>query len=93
MFLQRSIIVQPSNSSYIDFAELARQCASFASRASLRRWIGQGTIEKVQPGGPGGKLLFPADTVARLKSAEPSSATKAKKQKRGVRAPAWQTRR
>ena len=54
---------------YLTIKELSEQ--SGFSVTQIRRWVAAGKIAYFQPGGKGGKLRFPPDTLERRSAEEP----------------------
>lgn len=57
------------------------------SRATLHRWRQAKRISFIQPGGKGGKLLYPADALEQLATARDLSATKATSAPKSISGP------
>jgi excisionase family DNA binding protein len=57
----------PTKRQWITVTELSTRVG--VSVSTLRRWVRGGRLPAIQPGGPRGKLLFPADVVERIAQA------------------------
>src|SRR4051794_12805110 len=86
----------PATPTYLSISQFSAR--SGLSVPTLRRYVRDGKIKALQPGGRGAKLLFPLNALESLTSVQPqvlfSTASQLAKQSRrplAGRAPAWTT--